>query len=175
MPVNIISLVIQLVGENTDKPTSKHKKECTTSTGNQQGYKVKDKKLPTIRLLLYPLYICTDDFSLMITFVIDHSFIHSFIVWFFILMASKPVSNNKRRDWMIRKEPRVRPLPRHGTFVPGVSTQNVMRMEPAAMWNEAPQNASHRFYKNNFNQWQKCHGWLLIELISPLQALCFCR
>ena len=50
---------------------------------------------------------------------------------------------------MIRKEPRVRPLPRHGTFVPGVSTQNVMRMEPAAMWNEAPQNANSRFYKDN--------------------------
>ena len=36
--------------------------------------------MPTIRLLLYPLYICTDDFSLMITFVIDHLLIYCLIL-----------------------------------------------------------------------------------------------
>ena len=39
---------------------------------NKATSRVKDKKLPTIRSFLYPL--CTDNFSLMITFVIDSSY-----------------------------------------------------------------------------------------------------
>ena len=67
----------------------------------------------------------------MITFVFGHSFIYCLILHTHGFKARFQQQEERLDDQ--KGTPRVRPLPRHGAFVPGVSTQNVNSIEPAAM------------------------------------------